>query len=256
MGRPAAREQRLQQGRRQLQAPDRSRHQRSAGLSAARASLYGRPRTRIGRATRSRHRSTSRTYAGRAGRARRGRPCKPTTTPKRSQIYEALDKNARRLVKANPGILFNMGKAYQGANQPQKAKATYARFLAFLKPGTQGYTQVKQTDRQHRSPAARNRRPKRRRNPASRRRTRAPQPHCTDAMLVAYDESLTRHLAGSRHVEAARPRARGRRTNWRAADCSSDRIDTRPATEAKSRRAHDRGYIELAKRECERLDAR
>jgi hypothetical protein len=29
-------------------------------------------------------------------------------------------------------------------NQQQKAKAAYTRFLAFLKPNTQGYTQVKQ----------------------------------------------------------------------------------------------------------------
>jgi hypothetical protein len=37
-----------------------------------------------------------------------------------------------------------MGNAYKGANQPQKAKAAYVRFLAFLKPGTQGYGEVKQ----------------------------------------------------------------------------------------------------------------
>jgi tetratricopeptide (TPR) repeat protein len=60
------------------------------------------------------------------------------------QIYEALDKNAPPLVKANPDLLFNMGNAYKGANQPQKAKAAYVRFLAFLKPGTQGYGEVKQ----------------------------------------------------------------------------------------------------------------
>jgi tetratricopeptide (TPR) repeat protein len=60
------------------------------------------------------------------------------------QIYEALDKNAAPLVKANPSLLFNMGQAYQGVNQQQKAKAAYTRFLAFLKPNTQGYTQVKQ----------------------------------------------------------------------------------------------------------------
>jgi tetratricopeptide (TPR) repeat protein len=60
------------------------------------------------------------------------------------QIYEALDKNAPPLVKANPDLLFNMGNAYKSANQPQKAKAAYVRFLAFLKPGTQGYGEVKQ----------------------------------------------------------------------------------------------------------------
>jgi len=60
------------------------------------------------------------------------------------QIYEALDKNAAPLVKANPDLLFNMGNAYRSANQPEKAKAAYVRFLAFLKPGTQGYGEVKQ----------------------------------------------------------------------------------------------------------------
>jgi tetratricopeptide (TPR) repeat protein len=60
------------------------------------------------------------------------------------QIYESLDKNAQPLVKANPGLLYSMGEAYKSANQPQKAKATFNRFLTFLKPGTQGYTEVKQ----------------------------------------------------------------------------------------------------------------
>jgi tetratricopeptide (TPR) repeat protein len=59
------------------------------------------------------------------------------------QIYESLDKNAAPLVKANPGLLYNMGNAYRGANQRQKAKEAYIRFLTFLKPGTQGYTEVK-----------------------------------------------------------------------------------------------------------------
>ena len=60
------------------------------------------------------------------------------------QIYESLDKNAQPLVKANPGLLYSLGEAYRGANQKDKAKATFARFLTFLKPGTQGYTEVKQ----------------------------------------------------------------------------------------------------------------
>ena len=60
------------------------------------------------------------------------------------QIYEALDKNAAPLVKANPGLIYNLGNAYKSANQPQKAKAAYVRFLAFLKPGTQGYGEVQQ----------------------------------------------------------------------------------------------------------------
>jgi len=59
------------------------------------------------------------------------------------QIYEALDKNAPDIVKQNPGLLFGMGKAYQGLNQPQKARDAYARLLAVLQPGTQNYNEVK-----------------------------------------------------------------------------------------------------------------
>jgi tetratricopeptide (TPR) repeat protein len=59
------------------------------------------------------------------------------------QIYEGIHQNAD-VVKANPGLLYNMGTAYRSANQPQKAKATYTEFLTYLKPGTQGYTEIKQ----------------------------------------------------------------------------------------------------------------
>lgn len=58
------------------------------------------------------------------------------------QIYEALDKGAPDIVKSNPGLLYNLGKAYQAENQPDKAKGAYTRFLAFLKPGSQGYKEV------------------------------------------------------------------------------------------------------------------
>lgn len=70
------------------------------------------------------------------------------------QIYEALDKNAPALVKANPGILFSMASAYKGANDVSKERATLVRFLAFLKPGTQGYTQVQQLIAQIDHPSA------------------------------------------------------------------------------------------------------
>ncbi len=59
------------------------------------------------------------------------------------QIYEGLRQNAD-VVKANPGLLFNLANAYKSANQPQKAKDAYTAFLVFLKPGTQAYTQVQQ----------------------------------------------------------------------------------------------------------------
>ena len=59
------------------------------------------------------------------------------------QIFEALDKSAPELMKANPALLFGMGKAYQGVNQPQKARDAYARLLATLQPGSQNYNEVK-----------------------------------------------------------------------------------------------------------------
>ncbi len=68
-------------------------------------------------------------------------------------IYEALDKNAPDLIKQNPGLLYNMGKAYQSNRQNDKAKATFARLLAVLKPGTPGYNQVKATIASIGSPA-------------------------------------------------------------------------------------------------------
>jgi tetratricopeptide (TPR) repeat protein len=70
------------------------------------------------------------------------------------QIYEALDKNAPAVVKANPGLLFSMASAYKGANNTKNERATLVRFLAFLKPGTQGYTQVQQLIAQIDHPSA------------------------------------------------------------------------------------------------------
>jgi tetratricopeptide (TPR) repeat protein len=63
--------------------------------------------------------------------------------PEAVAILEALDKNAPDLIKQNPGILFNLGKAYQGEHQNDKAKATYTRLLAVVKPGSDAYNQVK-----------------------------------------------------------------------------------------------------------------
>lgn len=59
------------------------------------------------------------------------------------EIYEMLAKNGD-LMKEQPGLLFNLGTTYKNAGQTQKAKETFTKFLGFLKPGTQGYTQVKQ----------------------------------------------------------------------------------------------------------------
>jgi acetoin utilization deacetylase AcuC-like enzyme len=73
-------------------------------------------------------------------------------------------------------------------------------------------------------------------------------------VLVVYDESLTRHLAAVAHVEQpGRVRAVAAELDRRG--MLADRIDTRRATEAEVALAHDSGYIERAKRECQRLDA-
>lgn len=72
-------------------------------------------------------------------------------------------------------------------------------------------------------------------------------------MLVAYDESLTRHLAHVSHVEQP-DRVRAVAAELQRRGLLGDRIDTRLATEAEIGRAHDARYIETAKRECERLD--
>ena len=131
------------------------------------------------------------------------------------QIYEALDKNARAARQSESRHLSSAwATAYKGANQPQKSEGRrYVRFLAFLKPGTQGYTQVQQTDRADRSSDRRSRRRKPSPKPSAK-----PKPKPTErgaealtTMLVAYDESLTRHLAGVSPHRAARPRARGGR---------------------------------------------
>lgn len=73
-------------------------------------------------------------------------------------------------------------------------------------------------------------------------------------MLVAYDESLTRHLAEVNHIEQpARVRVAAAELERRG--LLGDRVDTRRASEAEVALAHDPAYVELAKRECEQLDA-
>lgn len=73
-------------------------------------------------------------------------------------------------------------------------------------------------------------------------------------MLVAYDESLARHLAGVRHIEQP-DRVRVVAAELARRGLLDERIDTRPAAEAEIALAHDLAYIELVKRECERLDS-
>jgi tetratricopeptide (TPR) repeat protein len=60
-----------------------------------------------------------------------------------AQVYDALDKGAPDLSKQNPQILYGLGQCYQGAKQPDKAKAAYQKLLALVKPGSQAANEVK-----------------------------------------------------------------------------------------------------------------
>jgi acetoin utilization deacetylase AcuC-like enzyme len=71
-------------------------------------------------------------------------------------------------------------------------------------------------------------------------------------MLVAYDESLTQHLAGISHIEQP-DRVRVAAAELERRGLLGERIDTRRATETEIGLVHDAGYIELAKRECDRI---
>jgi acetoin utilization deacetylase AcuC-like enzyme len=73
-------------------------------------------------------------------------------------------------------------------------------------------------------------------------------------MLVAYDDVLTRHLAGVAHPE--RPdRVRVAARELERAGMFGDRIAGRAATVAELARAHPPAYIELVRRECAALEA-
>jgi tetratricopeptide (TPR) repeat protein len=74
-----------------------------------------------------------------------------------AQVYDALDKGAPDLSRQNPSILFGLGQCYQGAKQPDKAKAAYMKLLGYVKPGSQAANEVKALiaaiDRQQKPPA-------------------------------------------------------------------------------------------------------
>ncbi|MBV8368395.1 MAG: tetratricopeptide repeat protein [Candidatus Eremiobacteraeota bacterium] len=60
-----------------------------------------------------------------------------------AQVYDALDKGAPDLSRQNPTILYGLGQCYQGAKKPNEAKAAYRKLLGYVKPGSQGYNQIK-----------------------------------------------------------------------------------------------------------------
>ncbi|MDQ6932775.1 MAG: tetratricopeptide repeat protein, partial [Candidatus Eremiobacteraeota bacterium] len=61
-----------------------------------------------------------------------------------AKVFDVLDRNVRRYLDANPQLVFIMGKVYENTNQRAKAVAAYKRFLAFIRPTSPAYKQVKQ----------------------------------------------------------------------------------------------------------------
>lgn len=59
------------------------------------------------------------------------------------EIFEAIEKNGGDYVKQDPTVIYMLGQSYQKQGLNPQAKSAYQRFLAYLKPGTQAYTQVK-----------------------------------------------------------------------------------------------------------------
>lgn len=58
------------------------------------------------------------------------------------QIFEAIEKNGGDYIKQDPSVIYMLGQSYQKQGQKAQAKSAYERFLAYLKPGTQAYTEV------------------------------------------------------------------------------------------------------------------
>jgi tetratricopeptide (TPR) repeat protein len=61
-----------------------------------------------------------------------------------SQIFDALDQNARGFLEQNPELLWVAGKSYQQTHQKQKALDAYKRLLAMMPKGTKDYNQIQQ----------------------------------------------------------------------------------------------------------------
>ena len=61
-----------------------------------------------------------------------------------AKVFDVLDRNVRQYLDANPQLVFIMGKVYENTNQRAKALAAYKRFLAFIRPTSPAYKQVKQ----------------------------------------------------------------------------------------------------------------
>jgi tetratricopeptide (TPR) repeat protein len=59
------------------------------------------------------------------------------------QIFEAIEKGGGDYVKQDPTVIYMLGQSYQKQGMKPQAKSAYQRFLAYLKPGTQAYSEVK-----------------------------------------------------------------------------------------------------------------
>jgi tetratricopeptide (TPR) repeat protein len=73
------------------------------------------------------------------------------------QVFDALDKGAPDYVKGDPRVLFLLAQSYDKLGMATQAKGAYQRFLAYLKPGTGDYAQVRKLiddiDRRAKPPA-------------------------------------------------------------------------------------------------------
>jgi tetratricopeptide (TPR) repeat protein len=58
------------------------------------------------------------------------------------QIFEAIEKNGGDYVRNDPSVIYMLGQSYQKQGLNPQAKSAYQRFLAYLKPGTQAYSEV------------------------------------------------------------------------------------------------------------------
>ena len=60
-----------------------------------------------------------------------------------SQVYDAIDKGAPDLSRQNPTVLYGLGQCYQGARQPEKAKAAYQKLLSYVPANSSAASQLK-----------------------------------------------------------------------------------------------------------------
>ena len=58
------------------------------------------------------------------------------------QIFEAIEKNGGDYVRQDPSVIYMLGQSYEKQGLKPQAKSAYQRFLAYLKPGTQAYSEV------------------------------------------------------------------------------------------------------------------